>query len=75
MEYTQKSHVCPNCQSASYHRSRRRGAVDFILHHFFFITPYRCRECDERFFRKRSFRDSAKAATGQRPTSHAAHSA
>jgi hypothetical protein len=75
MEYTGKSHVCPNCQSTSCHRSRRNGAVEFFLHHFFFVTPYRCEDCDQRYFRRRSFKDAAKAAVGHTPTGHAAHSA
>jgi hypothetical protein len=75
MEHTGKTHVCPNCQSTSCHRSRRSGAVDFILHTFFFITPYRCKDCDQRFFRRRTSKDLRKAAPAHSPTSHAPHRA
>jgi hypothetical protein len=44
---------CPNCGNSNIHRSRRNGPVEFILHWVFFITPYRCRECDVRHFRFR----------------------
>jgi hypothetical protein len=75
MEHAGKPHVCPNCQSTSCHRSRRSGAVDFILHTFFFITPYRCRECDQRYYRRRGFKDSTKAGTEHSPPTHAPHRA
>jgi len=48
-----KSHNCPECGSASIHRSRRRGPGEHILHKLFFISPYRCRGCDSRYFRFR----------------------
>jgi hypothetical protein len=74
MEYIGKSHVCPNCQSTSCRRSRRSGAVEFLLHYLFFITPYRCKDCDQRYFRRRGFRDSTKAAPEHPAATRAAHS-
>jgi predicted Zn-ribbon and HTH transcriptional regulator len=44
---------CPNCRSPKISRSRRRGLEEFLLHYFCFITPYRCRDCDYRYFRYR----------------------
>ncbi len=48
-----KSPNCPDCGSASIHRSRRKGLGEHILHKLFFITPFRCRGCDCRHFRFR----------------------
>ncbi len=36
-----RSADCPSCGSASVRRSRRNGIVEFLLHRFFFISPYR----------------------------------
>jgi transposase-like protein len=41
---------CPDCQSGRIHRSRTRGIVESLLV-FLRIQPYRCDECDYRFFR------------------------
>jgi hypothetical protein len=41
---------CPDCQSGRIHRSRSRGIVESLLV-FLRIRPYRCKECDYRFFR------------------------
>jgi len=43
---------CPYCQSDLTHRSRTRGIVESLLV-FLRIRPYRCDECDCRFFRWR----------------------
>jgi predicted Zn-ribbon and HTH transcriptional regulator len=48
-----KSSFCPNCKSGEIHRSRRRGLLENILHAVFFVSPYRCKTCDERYFRFR----------------------
>lgn len=49
--------------------------MEFILHHLFFTTPYRCRDCDQRYFRRRISNESTKAAPEHSPTTHAPHSA
>jgi len=41
---------CPDCQCGRIHRSRTRGTVEFLLA-FLRFRPYRCEECDFRFFR------------------------
>ena len=46
-----RSAVCPGCGSASIHRSKRRGMLEHILHTILNTSPYRCKECDFRFFR------------------------
>jgi len=48
---------CPDCGSASLHRSRRKDFVESFLHYALFISPYRCDECYERHFRFRSVKD------------------
>jgi hypothetical protein len=75
MEPICKSHICPNCQHKLCHRSRRSGAVEFILHSLFFVTPYRCEVCDQRFFRLRVFKDAPKAAVEQSGATRTAHGA
>jgi len=59
---------CPNCGSgsASLYRSKRHGVGEFLLHHLLHITPYRCKECDVRHFRR-----SRVHHHHQRPDSHA----
>jgi hypothetical protein len=41
---------CPDCQSHQIRRSRTRGIIKFLLASLR-IRPYRCKECDYRFFR------------------------
>jgi hypothetical protein len=53
MTILNKSSLCPNCASHTYHRTRRKGLLERILHSVFFISPYRCNTCDERYFRFR----------------------
>jgi hypothetical protein len=43
--------ICPNCGSDRVRRSIRKGAEDWIRRHLLFKNPYRCGDCDERFFR------------------------
>lgn len=41
---------CPCCQGEQIHRSRTRGILQRFLT-IIFIRPYRCEDCDLRFFR------------------------
>jgi hypothetical protein len=41
---------CPRCQSDQIHRSRTRGILEHLLT-IIFVRPYRCEDCDLRFFR------------------------
>jgi hypothetical protein len=79
MQPVEKFHVCPNCKSGSAYRSRRRGALEFFLHYFLFTSPYRCKECETRYFRMRMPKGAGAGAAKHTPTSappsHAAHSA
>jgi hypothetical protein len=71
MQLVEKFQVCPNCKSATAYRSRRRGAREFFLHYFLFTSPYRCKECEQRYFRTRMAKDSGKGAAKHAPTSPA----
>jgi transposase-like protein len=53
MSILSRSSVCPNCASAATHRSRRKGYLEQILHTVFFVSPFRCADCYERYFRVR----------------------
>jgi predicted Zn-ribbon and HTH transcriptional regulator len=57
---------CPGCQSDQIRRSKTRGIVESILA-FLLIRPYRCEECDYRFFRW-SIRHKPKATQPARTT-------
>jgi hypothetical protein len=42
---------CPHCHSRRVHRSRFKGTLEAILLAVVFLRPFRCEECDLRFFR------------------------
>lgn len=48
--FAKKIHECPVCTSASVRRSTRRGFVERIWFRLAFVWPYRCDECDSRFW-------------------------
>jgi predicted RNA-binding Zn-ribbon protein involved in translation (DUF1610 family) len=45
-----QSHICPQCGSHRIHRSLRKGVQDLVLRRMLFQVPYRCEDCDHRFF-------------------------
>jgi hypothetical protein len=45
---------CPRCESGMVHRSHRRGMLERVICAMLPIGPYRCGECDYRYFRFRS---------------------
>lgn len=53
MSETTKAQVpgCPYCGGKQFFRSKRSGLKDWFLHHVLFQNPYRCADCDARFFR------------------------
>jgi len=55
MEFMQlgESRRCPQCESRKVHRSRRHGLLERIASAVL-ISPYRCDNCDHRFFRFRA---------------------
>jgi hypothetical protein len=43
--------ICSQCRSVRVHQSRREGMIEKRLLALFFVRPFRCEECDHRFFR------------------------
>jgi len=43
-------YTCPNCESPLIRRSTRRGFVERVLLRLAMVWPYRCDECDARFW-------------------------
>ena len=41
---------CPRCHTYTAVRSRRRGAFENIVLRFVLMRPFRCRECNHRFY-------------------------
>jgi hypothetical protein len=41
---------CPNCGSANTKRGLRKKAEELVLNRMMFQVPYRCNDCDHRFF-------------------------
>jgi DNA-directed RNA polymerase subunit RPC12/RpoP len=54
-EATSKAQVpgCPYCGGKQFFRSKRSSLKDWFLHYVLFQNPYRCADCDGRFFRAR----------------------
>jgi hypothetical protein len=44
---------CSNCDSTRIHLSRRKGFLEKVILAMIFVRPFRCEECDDRFFRWR----------------------
>jgi len=66
LERAGSSICCPDCQSDEIRRSKTRGTVESLLV-LLRIRPYRCEECDYRFFRW-SIRSKPKATKPERTT-------
>jgi hypothetical protein len=43
--------TCPRCYSERIHRSKRRGIFERRVLSMVFVWPFRCENCDLRFFR------------------------
>jgi len=41
---------CPHCQSTSVRRSKRRGAFELSVLSLIPMRPFRCEDCDRRFY-------------------------
>jgi transposase-like protein len=52
----EESAHCPSCKSSKLRRTHRTGIVERSLSKIFGLRPYRCKECDERFFRIKTHR-------------------
>jgi hypothetical protein len=42
--------LCPRCDAQIVHRSRRRGVIEKCLFPLLLILPFRCDQCDFRYF-------------------------
>jgi hypothetical protein len=42
--------LCPNCGSVENHRSHRNGPLEKYILGVFGVRPYRCMNCDVRFY-------------------------
>lgn len=45
-----KPHFCPRCKSRATVRSKRRGVFELTLLGLLPVRPFRCRDCDCRFY-------------------------
>ncbi len=41
---------CPLCNGGDVHRSKRRGAIEKAVLPLFLLHPFRCKNCDSRYF-------------------------
>jgi len=48
--FTAKSHACPRCGSYLVRRSKKKTLVEYVVWLLLFVRPYRCDDCDIRFF-------------------------
>lgn len=55
--------VCPYCESLNIRRSRREGPIEFLFHWLLLLSPYRCRECYQRYFGFRFSQSTAPITT------------
>lgn len=42
--------ACPFCGQGDFRRSRRHGVLERMLSNILGVYPYRCTECDRRFY-------------------------
>jgi ribosomal protein L37AE/L43A len=45
-----RDHLCPSCGSGAVDRTQRHGALERLYLTLANQRPYRCRECDHRFY-------------------------
>jgi DNA-directed RNA polymerase subunit RPC12/RpoP len=48
---------CPRCNSSKLRRTHRIGVLEKTVSKILDLHPYRCKECDDRFFRIRTRRE------------------
>jgi transposase-like protein len=61
LTFAKRISECPACESSSVRRSTRKGFVERVWFRFAFVWPYRCDDCDSRFW---GFRRSYQASDG-----------
>jgi hypothetical protein len=63
---------CPNCSGTRAHWSRRKGMFEKTLLRVLAVRPYRCEDCDERYFGVGLHRDpTGQPGTLRSDTAHA----
>jgi hypothetical protein len=50
LTFAKRINECPVCESSSVRRSKRRGFVERVWFRVAFVWPYRCADCDLRFW-------------------------
>jgi hypothetical protein len=50
LHFAKTLYSCPHCQSPAIRRSTRRGFVERVFLRFALVWPYRCDDCDSRFW-------------------------
>ena len=45
---------CPHCQSKAIRRSMRRGMLETAILRLIPVRPFRCKDCDHRFYSRPS---------------------
>lgn len=45
---------CPYCQSKAIRRSMRRGMIESAILRLIPVRPFRCKDCDHRFYSRTS---------------------
>jgi hypothetical protein len=50
LTFAKRVSECPVCEGSSVRRSRRTGFVERIWFRLAFVWPYRCDDCDSRFW-------------------------
>jgi hypothetical protein len=58
---------CPNCRGHRIRRSRRSGVFEKTLLKALGVHPYRCKECDERYFGVRLRHEQPEARPSETP--------
>jgi hypothetical protein len=65
---------CPKCESRDVRPSSHRGIGDALMA-MLFLTPFRCRACDKRFFRRVLRRETRLGQQGAPPQGGGARNA
>jgi len=42
--------LCPHCRNKAIRRSKRRGMLESSLLSLIYVRPFRCKDCDYRFY-------------------------
>jgi hypothetical protein len=63
----EESTHCPSCNSSRLRRTHRIGVLEKTLSKISSLRPYRCKECDERFFRVGQHREQREARPSETP--------